>query len=95
MRVKIRSCQVIKLILTGFVLYRKYKALGLNAQTSLNTNPVSMRIIHGLVSTQLKDHLKYSVRNERLQLQRKADDFRFSFFAMHCHTLERLTFKCG
>ena len=34
MRVKIRSCQVIKLILTGFVVVQEDKALGLNAQTS-------------------------------------------------------------
>ena len=38
------------------------------------------KIIHGHVSTQLKDHLKYSFRNGKLiQLQTKTDYFRFSF----------------
>ena len=38
------------------------------------------KIIHGHVSTQLKDQLKYSVRNGKLiQLQTKTDYFRFSF----------------
>ena len=41
---------------------------------------VLCKIIHGLVSTQLEDHLKYSVRNGKLiQLQAKTDYFRFSF----------------
>ena len=39
-----------------------------------------IKIISGLVSTQLKDHLKYSVRNGNLiHLQTKTDYFRFSF----------------
>ena len=38
------------------------------------------KIINGLVSTQLKDHVNHSVRNEKLiQLQTKRDYFRFSF----------------
>ena len=38
------------------------------------------KITHGLVSTQLKDHLKYSGRNGKLlQPQTKTDYFKFSF----------------
>ena len=50
------------------------------------------KIIHRLVSTQLKDHLKYPVRNVKpTQLQMNTDYSMFSFLS---YTMERFTIKC-
>ena len=41
-----------------------------------------------------KYHVKYSVKNEKLQLQTKAGYIRVLIFATYYDTLERLTLKC-